>query len=132
MKNEGERKENHPSAQKEVLEYPNITEIPNDLHVFLFQKFDNTRNEESIKDKLGNIWILDHFEHKDVKIINLFNPLTYKTLQARVVNDSSRIVREIERSRNENHIKWSYSVIKDESGKWAIESSDQNPNDQQL
>jgi hypothetical protein len=132
MKNEGERKENHPSAQKEVLEYPNITEIPNDLHVFLFQKFDKTRNEEAIKDKFGNIWTLEHFEHKDVRIINLFNELTYKTLQARIVNDSSRIIREIQRDKNENYIKWSYPAIKDENGEWTIQSLDQNPNVQQL
>jgi hypothetical protein len=132
MKNEGERKENHPSAPKEVLKYPNIPEIPNDLHIFLFQKFDKTRNEEAIKDKFGNIWTLEHFEHKDVRIINLFNELTYKTLQARIVNDSSRIIREIQRDKNENYIKWSYPAIKDENGEWTIQSLDQNPNVQQL
>jgi hypothetical protein len=132
MYKEGVDTKDNSTTPQEVLKHPNIPEIPPNLQPFLFEEFDSTRGEESIKDESNNTWILEHFEHKDVKIINLFNSLTYETFQARIIDENNRIIRELKRTEHENKIKWLCSVTRNDHNEWIKVSLDQNPNDQQL
>jgi hypothetical protein len=133
MYKEGVDTKNNPTTPQEVLKYPDIPEIPQNLQPFLFEEFDSTRGEKPIKDdESGDTWILEHFENKDVKIINLFNSLTYETYQARIIDDNNRIIRKLERTEHENKIKQLSFVTRNDHGEWIKVPSDQNPNDQQL
>jgi len=130
---EGERQTYNPSAQNEVCHEPlNIPEISENLTSILLGDFKDTDKESIINTKEDGTWILDYFEHKDTKIINLFNNVEYRTVQARIFDDSNRVIREIKRERNENIIKWSLLLVKNKDGNWVKLSSDQIPNDQQL
>lgn len=131
MTEEGEKIKENPSAQSEVLKYPDIPEIPNGLNPYLFGAFQEKEEETIVSIGGKGTWIVDYFIHEDTRVINLFNDIEYRTIQARLFDNSNMVVREIKRERTENIIKWSYLLIKDKSGNWVKLSSDQNPNGQQ-
>jgi hypothetical protein len=125
MSNEGSEIISNPSAHTEVKKLPQIPDVSIGLTGLLLQDFkydgyeqDVTLRFEGEPDK-EEFWRLDHFENREGNgIISLFNEKWKRRLQSVIVDDSTRIIREIKISRNSREVIVLYTTHKDDQGNW--------------
>jgi len=126
--------EANPTAQEEERQILLPNYVPQYLDPFFIQDFKEGTLIE-YQNEGGSNWTIKHFIYNDKETISMF-PRAYfdlNTYRVTVINEEQRVVEELIRDHNANTLRIIDTYQKGIDNIWRpIQSSAQNPNDQQL
>lgn len=127
--------ETDPTAQEEERQILLPNSVPIYLDPFFIEEFEDGIYKEYFTEG-GGKWTIEHYTDKKNKKIILLFPAAYfdlSTYKITILDEDTRLVQEIVRDSKENLLKTVDTYRQMSDGIWTpIQSSDQNPNDQQL